>query len=167
MRAVPTALSVATMVSRLRQARAVEFFRDTFAAEVKAVARFMSVTMNRTPLSRVGTTLAVIAILSCSKNSVTGTESLTSDNLATDANRIASVTVSLGSSTVAVGDTTRATAALRDYFHRLIYRSVTWSSSDPGIASVDSSGLVTGVSAGSAVITAARGYKSGRATITV
>ncbi|AJO79375.1 phage tail tube protein [Pseudomonas sp. MRSN 12121] len=49
-------------------------------------------------------------------------------------------------------------------------QAVTWSSGTPGVATVNSSGLVTGVSAGTSVITAtsvADGTKAGTATITV
>ncbi|AZD07569.1 hypothetical protein C4K26_2166 [Pseudomonas chlororaphis] len=49
-------------------------------------------------------------------------------------------------------------------------QAVTWSSGTPGVATVNSAGLVTGVSAGTSVITAtsvADGTKAGTATITV
>ena len=127
----------------------------------------MSGIMNRKLSSGVRLTLAMIFILSCSENSVTGTDGITTDDINADANRVATVTVSLASSSINVGDTTRATATLLDYHNRPLTRTVTWSSSNPSVASVDSTGLVTGVAAGSAIITAARGYKSGSATITV
>ncbi len=123
--------------------------------------------MNRKLSSGVRLTLAMIFILSCSENSVTGTDGINTDDINADANRVATVTVSLASSSINVGDTTRATATLLDYHNRPLTRTVTWSSSNPSVASVDSTGLVTGVAAGSAIITAARGYKSGSATITV
>src|SRR5439155_20800656 len=46
-------------------------------------------------------------------------------------------------------------------------RVVTWASSAPGVATVSASGLVTGVAAGSATITATSETKSGAAAITV
>ncbi|WP_221179026.1 Ig-like domain-containing protein, partial [Pseudomonas chlororaphis] len=49
-------------------------------------------------------------------------------------------------------------------------QAVTWSSGTPGVATVNSAGLVTGVSAGTSVITAtsvADGTKAGTATITI
>src|SRR6266571_6584180 len=46
-------------------------------------------------------------------------------------------------------------------------RAVTWTSGAPGVATVDGSGLVTGVAAGSATITATSEGKSGSAAVTV
>ncbi|HEV7389094.1 MAG TPA: Ig-like domain-containing protein, partial [Gemmatimonadaceae bacterium] len=124
--------------------------------------------MNRTLTSGVGLALAMISILSCSGDSVTGTGGLSSDDLSADATLIASVTVSLGSSSIAVGETTTATSTLRDWRGRILQnRIVTWSSSNNSVATVSTTGLVTGTGAGTAMITAARAGKSGSATITV
>jgi uncharacterized protein YjdB len=124
--------------------------------------------MNRTLMSGVAISLAMFGIFSCSGDSLTGTDGLNTDDLAADANLIASVSVSFGQSSIAVGDTTTATATLRDWRgRRLTNRVVTWSSSDNAVATVSAAGLVTGVSSGTAVITAARSGKSGSATITV
>jgi len=46
-------------------------------------------------------------------------------------------------------------------------RAITWTTSSPGVASVNGSGLVTGVAAGTATITASSEGKSSNATITV
>lgn len=46
-------------------------------------------------------------------------------------------------------------------------KTVTWTSSSPEIATVDNNGTVTGISLGSATITASCGEKSGYSTITV
>ncbi|MEG1384681.1 MAG: Ig-like domain-containing protein, partial [Oscillospiraceae bacterium] len=45
--------------------------------------------------------------------------------------------------------------------------AVAWSSSDPAIATVDANGLVTGVAAGSATITAAANGKTATCAVTV
>ena len=128
----------------------------------------MSRNMNRTLTSGVGLTLAMIGILSCSGDKITGTSSPTSDDLSADASLIASVTVSLRSSSIAVGDTTTATSTLRDWRGRILQnRVVTWSSSNSSVATISTDGLITGKAAGTAVITAARAGKSGSATITV
>src|SRR4051812_37704186 len=110
--------------------------------------------MNRQLSSGVSLSLALIAILSCSDNSVTGPEGITSDDINADAVRIATVTVSFGSSPIAVGDTTRAIAVLKDYQGRTFDRILTWSSSNTAVATVSPTGLVTGISEGTAVITA-------------
>src|SRR5207248_4994386 len=82
---------------------------------------------------------------------------------------VATVTVSLASSSVTVGGTDQATAILKDASgSTLSGRTVTWSSGTNSVATVNSStGLVTGVAAGTAAITATSEGKSGSATITV
>ena len=81
---------------------------------------------------------------------------------------VASVTVSLASASVLVGATDQATATLKDAGGNILTgRAVSWSSSNTSIASVNTSGLVTGVAAGTATITATSEGKSGSATITV
>ncbi|HKW09356.1 MAG TPA: Ig-like domain-containing protein, partial [Gemmatimonadaceae bacterium] len=80
---------------------------------------------------------------------------------------VASVTVSLASSSVNVGQTTQATAVTRDANGNVLSgRSISWASSNTNIASVSSSGLVTARAAGSASITATSEGKSGSATLT-
>src|SRR5437016_6081518 len=81
---------------------------------------------------------------------------------------VASVTVSPASGSLYVGQTVQLTATPRDSAGTpLTGRVVTWSSGSPGVAAVNGSGLVTGVGAGSATITAASGGQSGTAAITV
>ena len=124
--------------------------------------------MNRTSTRGVGYALAALSIFSCSSDNLTGTDGLSSDDLSADATIIASVAVTFGSSPIAVGDTTRAKATLRDWQNRILAnRVVTWTSSDNAVATVSTTGLVTGTGAGAAVITASRAGKSGKATITV
>src|SRR5438105_840128 len=167
MRAVYTALLVATILPRPHQNGGPRWYGGGVATRLKQVARFMSDTMNRKLSRGVTLNLALISILSCSDNSITGSDGISTDNVNADANRVATVTVTLASSSIAVGDTTRATADLRDYHNRPLTRIVRWSTSDASVATVDSTGLVTGVAEGTAVITATRGLKSGSATITV
>jgi len=124
--------------------------------------------MIRTLTRGAGIGLAMIGIFSCSEHSVTGSDNLNTEDLAADAARIATVGVSFASSSIAVGDTTRATATLRDYQGRLLLsRYITWTSSDSTVATVSPTGLVTGVSEGTALITASRSGKTGSGTITV
>ncbi|HET7614056.1 MAG TPA: Ig-like domain-containing protein, partial [Gemmatimonadaceae bacterium] len=57
---------------------------------------------------------------------------------------VASVSVSLASNSLNPGQTTQATATTRDANNNVLTgRVITWSSSDPGVATVSSSGLVT------------------------
>src|SRR5438094_948403 len=81
---------------------------------------------------------------------------------------IASVTVSPASASLLTGNTVQLTATPKDSAgNTLSGRSITWSSSATTVATVSSSGLVSGVTIGSATITAATGGKSGSSAITV
>ncbi|MGN6391605.1 MAG: Ig-like domain-containing protein [Gemmatimonadales bacterium] len=88
--------------------------------------------------------------------------------VATTASPVASVQVSPASSTIASGVTVQLTGTPKDAAGQpLSSRTVAWSTSAPAVATVSSSGLVAGVAAGSATITAMSEGKQGTATITV
>ena len=79
-----------------------------------------------------------------------------------------SVVVSPAVDTVAPGDTLRLAAeAFDENGHRVDGAEFTWSSSDASVATVDGSGLVTGIAQGTATITAAAGTARGTVEITV
>jgi CubicO group peptidase (beta-lactamase class C family) len=81
---------------------------------------------------------------------------------------VASVTVTLASPSVVEGQTTQATALLRAANgSTLAERTTTWSTSNAAVATVTQTGLVTGVAAGNAVVTATSEGQSGTASITV
>jgi len=81
---------------------------------------------------------------------------------------VASVTVALSSGSLTIGQTTQATATMRDASGNVLSgRSVTWTSSNTSVATVSSAGLVTSVAAGSAQITATSEGRSGSAALTV
>lgn len=81
---------------------------------------------------------------------------------------VGSVMVNPASSTVRTGETTTLSATLRDTSGAVVTdRVVTWSSSDETIATVSSAGVVTGVSAGTATISATSEGKSGSSAVTV
>jgi uncharacterized protein YjdB len=81
---------------------------------------------------------------------------------------VASVTVTPSSANVAITGTVQLTATPKDANgNPLTGRAISWSSSDNTIATVSSSGLVTGVAAGTVTITATSEGKSGTASITV
>ena len=81
---------------------------------------------------------------------------------------VASVTVSPPTSSVTVGQTVQFSAVLKDAAgNTLSGRVISWSSDQPGVATVTSAGLVTAVSAGSAVITATSEGQVGTASVTV
>ena len=81
---------------------------------------------------------------------------------------VATVSVSPASATVLAGQTVQLTATPKDVNgNPLTGRTITWSSSNTSVATVSSSGLVSGVVAGSATITATSEGQSGTAAITV
>jgi len=81
---------------------------------------------------------------------------------------VASVTVSPATANVAIGSTTQLSATLKDASGvTLTGRVVTWSSSQTTVATVSPTGLVTGVSGGTATITATSEGRTGTATVTV
>src|SRR2546428_362438 len=79
---------------------------------------------------------------------------------------VASVTVA--PATVLVGVTVQLTATTKDAAGNVLTgRTVTWATSNPAVATVNSTGLATGVAAGQATITATSEGQSGTAAITV
>jgi uncharacterized protein YjdB len=81
---------------------------------------------------------------------------------------VASVSVSPAAPSVPAGQTVQLAATPKDASGTpLTGRVVTWSSTAPAVATVNGSGLVTGLAAGSTTITASSEGKSGTATVTV
>lgn len=81
---------------------------------------------------------------------------------------VASVSIAPSTATVPVGQSQQLTATLRDASgNALTGRSVTWSSSNTGVATVSGSGLVIGVAAGTSTITATSETRSGTAAVTI
>src|SRR3970282_2245815 len=81
---------------------------------------------------------------------------------------VASVTVSPASATLVEGESTQFDASVRDEGGQtLADRVVAWATSDPTIATVSATGLVTGVAAGTARISATSEGKGDTATVTV
>ena len=80
---------------------------------------------------------------------------------------VASVTVTPALATLVVQATVQLAATLQDATGRVIGRPTTWSTNNATVATVDASGLVAGVGAGSAVVTATSDGVSDSATITV
>jgi len=81
---------------------------------------------------------------------------------------VASVTVAPSTANIAITGTVQLTATPKDANgNPLTGRAISWSSSDNTIGTVNGSGLVTGVAAGSVAITATSEGKSGTASVTV
>jgi hypothetical protein len=78
------------------------------------------------------------------------------------------VTVAPATATVVIGATRVLAATVEDQNGAVMSdQAVTWSSSNTGIATVNASGVVTGVTAGSATITAKSSGKTGTAAVSV
>lgn len=83
-------------------------------------------------------------------------------------NPIVTVTVTAPISNLVVGATSQATAtAVREDGTTVPNPTVQWSSSSPNVASVTATGLITGVAAGTATITARVGNVTGQLSLTV
>src|SRR5205823_1002502 len=81
---------------------------------------------------------------------------------------VASVTVTPSPASVQAGQQVQLTATLKDANGNVLTgRVVTWSSNRTSVATVGGNGLVSGVTAGSATITATSEGKSGTSSITV
>ncbi len=81
---------------------------------------------------------------------------------------VASVTVSPAPASVQAGQTVQLTATPKDANgNTLTGRTITWASSNTSVGTVNGSGLVTGVVAGSTTITATSEGKSGTSAVTV
>ena len=81
---------------------------------------------------------------------------------------VASVSVTLASSNLTIGQTTQATAVTKDASgHVLTGRSISWSSSNSAVASVNANGLVSALAQGTATITATSEGVSGSGPITI
>ncbi|MGH7522851.1 MAG: M28 family peptidase [Gemmatimonadales bacterium] len=103
--------------------------------------------------------LATLALLvaACSSNPDGGTPPT-----------IATISLSQTAATLAPGETLQLTATPRDGAGTAISgQTITWSTSESSVATVSTSGLVTGVAAGTATIIAATGGKTAASTVTV
>src|SRR5205809_349682 len=106
---------------------------------------------------------AGVATITATSEGQSGSSSITVSNVP-----VASVAVSPASASVQVGQTVQLTATPKDANgNPLSGRAVSWASSNTAVATVSGSGLVTGVTAGSATITATSEGQGGTATITV
>jgi len=103
------------------------------------------------------------ATITATSEGMSGTSSITVTNIP-----VATVSVSPPTASIQQGQTVQLTATLKDANgNTLSGRTVAWSSSNTSVATVSSSGLVSGVTPGSATITATSEGKSGTSSITV
>ncbi|MEP6731212.1 MAG: Ig-like domain-containing protein [bacterium] len=108
---------------------------------------------------------AGVSTITATSGTVTGSAPLT----VTPPVAVNSITVSLGATTIGTSASTLASAILKDLLGQVLTgRTVTWSSTTPSVATVNAAtGQVTGIAAGTSVITATSGGVTGSATITI
>lgn len=105
------------------------------------------------------------ATITATSSGKTGTSSITV-TAATPV--VTTVTVAPTSASVVAGATTSLTATVKDQSGNVMSgQTVTWTTSNGAAATVNSSGVVSGVAAGSATITATSSGKTGTSAITV
>jgi uncharacterized protein YjdB len=105
------------------------------------------------------------ATITATSSGKTGTSSITVTAVAPV---VTTVTVAPTSASVVAGATTTLVATVKDQNgNAMSGQTVTWSTNNAAAATVNSSGMVTGVAAGSAIITATSSGKSGTSSVTV
>ena len=108
------------------------------------------------------------ATITATSSGKTGTSSVTVTAGPPPAPVVTTVTVAPTSASVVAGATTTLQATVKDQNGNVMTgQTVTWSSSNAAAATVSVSGVVTGVAAGSATITATSSGKTGTSNITV
>ncbi len=80
---------------------------------------------------------------------------------------VATVDLQPATALIAVDDTILFTATPKDASGQALNRTVTWTSSDPAVATVDETGRVIGTGVGDATITASAGTRHGGGSVTV
>jgi hypothetical protein len=80
---------------------------------------------------------------------------------------VASISVALNPSTIVVGQSSQATATVRDAQNNILGSGVSWTSTDNSVATVASSGAISALKAGVTTIIGSTSGKSGSALLTV
>jgi glucose/arabinose dehydrogenase len=112
----------------------------------------------------------VVAAISAGEATVTATSEGQSGSATITVSTVpvASVEILPSSTSVTVGESVALTATVRDATGNVLAgRVVTWDTEDPGVATVDGSGVVTGVATGTVTISATSEGQVGMATVTV
>src|SRR5689334_15606508 len=123
--------------------------------------------MQRTHTAVIGLTLTFV-LAACGSDSPASPSTTGGGTTPPPTTAISSIELSPTTGELLIGATTKLTAVPRDASgNPLTGRSISWTSSDASIASVDASGVVIGRAPGSATITAAAEGKSAAAAITV
>jgi len=138
-------------------------WQQTSAGEIKGTANGYCLAFKGHP-----DTGAALYLANCGGTGNSTWNTVPTSTSTTSSATVASVSVSLTRTSIAVGDTTRAKAVLKDATGSVLTgQTVSWTSSSPSIATVTAAGLITAVAAGTANVVATSGSIKGTATLTV
>jgi uncharacterized protein YjdB len=160
-------VSVASSLTAGQQSTATATLRD--AAGAVLTGRTVTWQTSNASVAIVGNTTGIVTAVAPGLVDVIGTSDGVQGRapLTVQAAAVASVTLTVTSTTVTAGATTQATATPRDAAGNPLQRPVTFASNNPAVATVTASGLITGVSAGTALITAGSEGQTASVNITV
>lgn len=113
-------------------------------------------------------TVVVFALLGC-QGTKTSQPAPPEPPPPTPTKQLSSIAVTPGNATLAAGSVQqyRATGTFSDGSSSDVTQTASWSSSQPAVATIDTTGLATGVAAGSTTISASSGSVSGSASLSV
>src|SRR5262249_48499411 len=161
-------LSSSVLVGRTLQFTATGHYSDGSARDLTSSAAWSSSKMSVATITSPGGLATGIAKGTTTIKAVAGGFAA-STTLMVNALTLQSITVTPATVSVSVGGTQqfKATGNYNDGSMADITNSVAWSSSPKNLASVSTTGLATGLKAGTDTITAKSGNVSGSATLTV
>lgn len=171
----PPAVTVGSVTVTLGVAQVISGGTTTASAEVRSTTgavlsgRSISWSSSSPSVATIDGAGAIVAV-SAGTTSITATSEGKSGSatLTVTPPPVASVSLSLAQSSVVAGSTTSASVVLRDNGgNTLTGRSIAFTSSNTGVATIDNSGGIVAVSAGTTTITAMSEGKTGSATLTV
>ena len=110
--------------------------------------------------------LAVVLAAACD-SSITGPRPVITTGNSTSTSNIAGVFIDPGNVGLSVGSSAQLSARAVNASGAAVTTSVTWTSSNGGVVSVDASGRITATGPGNAVVTASTNGASGSAIVTV
>ncbi len=152
-----------------QQFTATATYTDSSTANITSNASWATANSAIATVNSSGMVTAVAAgstTITASQSGFSGTAAIT---VSATAKAISSIAVTPASASISAGATQQftATATYSDGSTANVSSQAAWSSSDDAVATVNSTGLATGVAAGSATITASLNGTSGTATLTV
>lgn len=170
----PTVLSLSVSgnnnlsVGQTSQLTATAHMSDGTTQNVTSASTWTSATPSSASVNATGFVTGVAQGSSLVTASFAGKSASTTITVTGSGATVLSLTVS-GNNALTVGQTSQltATAHMSDGTTQNVTNASAWTSATPGAAGVNSTGLVTGVAAGSSVVSASFGGKSGSTTVTV